>query len=221
LQYRFLSNHEWEYLDRIDVRAIFSRKNGERVAQNLLFTRFIAKYPHKTRKNTHKKDGMILADRKCASVCAKEHAMKKKLMIAAFFSAATILFARGVSDTVTVEGKLVITDSIPTIQGNGKTWVLPPGPFYQLAWENGVKTGDAIKAEGYERECPAELGRPDALAIMPTKAWVNGKEVDLSTVRRPMMGRGLGRGYGVCGGSRDGRDFDCPGRGDGRGRRGR
>ncbi len=145
--------------------------------------------------------------------------MKKTLMIAALVSAATVLFARGVADTVTVEGKLVISDSIPTIQGSGKTWVLPPGPFYQLAWENGVKAGDTIKAEGYTRECPADLGIPDALAIMPTKAWVNGKAIDLSTVRRPMMGRGMGRFGGGCGGPRDGRDLDCPRRGDGRGRR--
>ncbi len=147
--------------------------------------------------------------------------MKKTLMIAVLVSAATVLFARGVADTVTVEGKLVISDSIPTIQGNGKTWILPPGPFYQLAWENGVKAGDTIKAEGIARECPVDTGIPDALAIMPRKAWVNGKEIDLSTVRRPMMGRGMGRFDGGCGGPRDGRDFDCPGNGDGRGRRGR
>lgn len=163
------------------------------------------------------KAGMILAHRKCAFICAKEHTMKKTLMIAVLFSAATILFARGAAEAVTAEGKLVITDSIPTIQGNGKTWVLPPGPFYQLAWENGVKAGDTIKAEGYERECPADFGMPDALTIMPTKAWVNGKEIDLSKVRRPMKGRGMGR----FDGPRDGRDFDCPGKDDGRGRRGR
>ena len=147
--------------------------------------------------------------------------MKKTLMIAVLVSAATVLFARGVADTVTVEGKLVISDSIPTIQGNGKTWVLPPGPFYQLAWENGVKAGDTIKAEGYERECPADFGIPDALTIMPTKAWVNGKEIDLSKVRRPMMGHGVGRLGRGCDGQRDGREFDGPYDADGRGRRGR
>lgn len=144
--------------------------------------------------------------------------MKKTLSIMALLASAAILFAAGAQDTVTVEGKLVIVDSIPTIQGNGKTWILPPGPFYQVAWENGVKAGDSIKAEGFTRECPADFGIKDAVAIMPTKAWVNGKEVDLSTVRRPMMGRGMGRGFGRGDDHREGRDFDGPCGGGERGR---
>lgn len=134
--------------------------------------------------------------------------MKKKLsFIAVLFVAITALFAEGIPETATVEGKLAVTDSIPMIQGNGKTWVLPAGPFYQIAWENGVKVGDAIKAEGLTRACPADFTVKNAVFLMPTKVWVNGKEVDLSTVRRPMMGNGMrngpGNGNGPC---RDGDD---------------
>ncbi|HNY16371.1 MAG TPA: hypothetical protein PK542_03425 [Treponemataceae bacterium] len=153
--------------------------------------------------------------------------MNKKLALSfALLVATAALFAAGAQDTVTAEGKLVVTDSIPMIQGNGKTWVLPAGPFYQLAWENGAKVGDTVKAEGFTRECPADFAIKGAEMLMPTKVWLNGKEIDLSTVRRPMMGFGMGRGNGRgwmddgsgprCGNR--GRDYDSDDQGD-RGRK--
>ena len=138
--------------------------------------------------------------------------MKKKLLlITVLLVAMAALFAGGVSETATVEGKLVVTDSIPMIQGSAQTWVLPAGPFYQLAWENGAKVGDTLKAEGFTRACPADFTVKNAVFLMPTKVWVNGKEIDLSGARHPMMGNGMGKGMG-------GRNGSCRDGGDGRGR---
>lgn len=167
--------------------------------------------------------------------------MKKSLFVLTLaIVTAGSLFAGGVTDTVTVEGKLSVTDATPSIVANGKTWMFPAGPFYQLAWENGVKVGDSIKAEGFEMvpgdrrgpmdrmngkdmmapstdkaaPAPADMSAADAKAapadktaavdvrmFMPTRVWVNGKEIDLSTVRKanrfgPEMGD---YGYGADG----------------------
>lgn len=126
----------------------------------------------------------------------KEIEMKKTLfglmMVAAMV---TGVFAEGSRELVTVEGKLVFTDSVPTIVGADKVWLLPPGPFYQIAYENSIKAGDTIKAEGYERDVPSEVTIKDAKFFMPTKVSVNGKAIDLSTFReRGMMGGRDGRG---------------------------
>lgn len=141
--------------------------------------------------------------------------MKKLLMGFVLVAVvATGVFAAGAQDKVTIEGKLVITDSIPTIVANGKTWIVPAGPFYQVAYENNIKVGDTIKAEGFERKCPEEIAIKDAKMLMPTKVSVNGKELNLTTIKmHPMMGergdkggrggmRGEGR-RGCC----DGDDF--------------
>lgn len=132
------------------------------------------------------------------------------------------LFAAGARDSITVEGKLSVVDAVPSIAANGKNWILPAGPFYRLAWENGVKVGDSIKAEGFavrpqERRDPMrrmggkeskplppdrasprsvdtasddakgssadKIGSVETALFMPTRVWVNGKEIDLSTVR--------------------------------------
>jgi hypothetical protein len=53
-----------------------------------------------------------------------------------------------------------------------------------------------VKAEGFTRECPADFSFKGAEMLMPTKVWLNGKEIDLSTVRRHPMGFGMGPGYG-------------------------
>jgi len=115
---------------------------------------------------------------------AKEFMMKKILAVLCLVLAGVGLFAAGSRDTVTVEGKLAVTDSVPSITANGKTWVLPEGPFYRVAWENGIKIGDTLKVEGFEMECRND--GPDAglnagsVLLMPSKLWVNGKEIDLS-----------------------------------------
>lgn len=120
--------------------------------------------------------------------------MKKKIIAAILvLGAGFSLFAAGSRDTaVTIEGKLVVTKAVPSVVSGDKSWVLPADPFYQIAWENGIKVGDTIKAEGYEMD---DRDAPDNSAgtmFMPTKVWVNGKQIDLSTVRRamrPPMGR--------------------------------
>ena len=133
--------------------------------------------------------------------------MKKTLMILVLAAATvTAVFANGARDTVTVEGKLAFVDSLPTIASGGKTWILPAGPFYQIAYQNNIKAGDTIKAEGFGMECEDEDATiKDAWSLMPTKVSVNGKAIDLTTFE----GRGM---MGGRGGMMNGRDFD-----DGRG----
>lgn len=118
----------------------------------------------------------------------------KKMLSVLVLSAAMVasVFAGGARETVTVEGKLVITDSIPTIVNATGTWVLPGGPFYQLAYLNGIKAGDTVKAEGYEETSPADFTIKNAKFLMPVKVSVNGKEIDLSSLKG--MGRGGMRG---------------------------
>jgi len=139
--------------------------------------------------------------------------MKKQfVMIFVAVVAMTAVFAAGTAESTVAEGKIAIVDSVPVIAGAGKNWVLPPGAFYQVAWENGIKAGDTVKAEGFVRECPADFPVKNATMLMPTRVWVNGKELDLSKVRHPMMrddrdgrggfgrGNGMGRGGRGCGG---------------------
>ncbi len=129
----------------------------------------------------------------------------KKTIIAAF--AALVIgsaaFAAGARDTVSVEGVLAVAEGIPTVQAKDQTWVIPAGPFYQVAWENGIKVGDKLKIEGFSFEGRGECAIENAKMIMPAKVWVNGKELDLSAYadsRGFGMGRGMGRGAG-CGGN--------------------
>lgn len=148
--------------------------------------------------------------------------LKKSLFVIALIAlAGAVVFAAGVPEITTIEGKLAITDNLPTIVSGGKTYVLPPGPFYQIAWTNGVKVGDTIKIEGI---LPSDNGRmgggermlegttlKDAQMIMPSKVWVNGKAIDLSAYEAMGPGGmgGMGRDddddRGPRGGSRGGR----------------
>lgn len=112
--------------------------------------------------------------------------MKKTLIAFVFGLVATAgMFAAGGRDAVTtIEGKLAVTDSVLTVVKGDNAWVLPFGVSYQIAWENNIKAGDSIKAEGYERTSPRNSEIENAIFFAPTKVWVNGKEVDLSTVGR-------------------------------------
>ncbi len=146
--------------------------------------------------------------------------MKKTLMILVLVAATvTAVFANGARDAVTVEGKLAFTDSLPTITSGGKTWILPAGPFYQIAYENNIKAGDTIKAEGFGRECDADdVTIKGAWMLMPSKVTVNGKAIDLTTFEgRGMMG-GRGGMMGGQGNNDSGRGGMMGGRGmkDGR-----
>lgn len=159
--------------------------------------------------------GMIIADIIRDTIhIVKELRMKKTVfLLLTAFVAASGLFAAGSVDQVAVEGKLAITDSIPQIVTNGKAYLFPEGPFYQLAWENNVKIGDTIKAEGVARDCPPDFAVKNALMLMPSKVWVNGKEINLSTVRRHFGMKGKAEGpHGERGKCVPG---DAPDNGDG------
>lgn len=124
--------------------------------------------------------------------------MKKILMsLVLFTSLAAGVFAAGAKDSVTVEGKLAFTDSLPTIVSGGKTWVLPIGPFYQVAYENNIKANDTLKVEGYDAECPADFLIKNARMLFPSKVSVNGKALDLSKYEDSY---GMGGGPGMMGG---------------------
>ncbi len=131
--------------------------------------------------------------------------MKKTLTLCGMILVAAVAFANGARDSRTVEGKLVIADSVPTVTNGKESWALPPGPFFQVAWENGLKAGDTIKIEGFVFDGPRADGDGDAdktMMIMPTKVWANGKELDLSNVERG----GRGPGFGDCRGPDNRRD---------------
>lgn len=147
--------------------------------------------------------------------------MKKTGIIAlALLASATFAFASGSRETVTVEGKLAVTDSVPTVTSGGKTYELPVGPFYRIAWEKSIKIGDTVKIEGTAVENP---GRPapaaasgtsssataadaDRTVLMPSKLWVNGKEIDLAAYDMGPGGMGMGR---MGGGRMAGDCEDC------------
>ena len=75
--------------------------------------------------------------------------MKKLTALVILLTAVTAgTFAAGARDSATVEGKLAMTGSVPTIVSGKDVYLLPSGPFYQLAWVNGIKVGDTIKVEG-------------------------------------------------------------------------
>ncbi len=138
--------------------------------------------------------------------------MKKIVAIAGMIALAAVVFANGARETKTVEGKLAIVDSIPTITVGAESWALPPGPFYQVAWENGLKDGDTLKVEGFVFDGPRD--DDEKPMIMPTKAWANGKALDLSNanMRGPGSRRDRRDWNGRCDrGDRGGRG-DCSNR---------
>lgn len=146
-------------------------------------------------------------------------------------------FAAGARDSATVEGKLVMAGNVPTVVSGGTSYLLPAGPFYELAWRNGIKAGDTLKIEGLVGDALTDAEAKDnglpagAKPIAPTKVWVNGKELSLSdlSMGRRAGGRGFGpgacygfsddddRGYGMRGG-RGSAQGNAPGAGRGAGR---
>ncbi|ULQ60513.1 hypothetical protein K7I13_04215 [Brucepastera parasyntrophica] len=72
------------------------------------------------------------------------------------------MFAAGARDSSTFEGKLAVTDAQPYITtAKGETLYLPAPAFYQLAWENSIKVGDTIKAEGFQRKFQTPDGKEE------------------------------------------------------------
>jgi hypothetical protein len=154
---------------------------------------------------------------------SKEFCMKKSVIaIALAIFAAAGTFAAGNRDSViTVEGTIAVTKGVPSVVSGSKTYDLPAAHFYQIAWENGIKVGDKVKLEGYERTVRGDTTGQNPM-FMPTKVWLNGKELDLSNVRTPMMNgagpqNGMGPGNGK--GAQD-TDDRGPSNDDARGRRG-
>ncbi len=150
--------------------------------------------------------------------------MKKLTALVVLLAAVTAgTFAAGARDSATVEGKLALTGSVPTIVSGKDVYLLPVGPFYQLAWQNGIKVGDTIKVEGYvgtaigadeakDSDLPAE-----AKPVMPSKVWVNGKALSLDNLGfGPRGGTGRGFGGGYCFDGDDDRGYG-PGMMGGRG----
>ena len=131
---------------------------------------------------------MVFAGVIVCTIRAKEFYMKK-IVVGLIMSVVLAggLFAAGAQDSVTVEGKLVVKEGVPTITENGKTWVIPSGPFYRVAWENGLKTGDTLKVDGFDKGTQVECEIEGASLLVPSKVWVNGKELDVSAT--------AGRGY--------------------------
>jgi len=135
-------------------------------------------------------------------------------------------------EPITVEGTLAFRDSVPVISTKDGDWILPPGPFYQLAYQNNLKEGATIKAEGFAAPCPPareddksakQLESAKGVLVF-TKLAANGKELDLSALGGfgrggpgPMMGRGWGDDDDEPRGRRGderrprrGRGGDCP-----------
>jgi|GEM_PF-1848160 len=135
-------------------------------------------------------------------------------------------------EPITVEGTLAFRDSVPVISTKDGDWILPPGPFYQLAYQNNLKEGATIKAEGFAAQCPPareddksakQLESAKGVLVF-TKLAANGKELDLSALGGfgrggpgPMMGRGWGDDDDEPRGRRGderrprrGRGGDCP-----------
>lgn len=130
------------------------------------------------------------------------------------------LYANGRGDLTTIEGKLTIHESLPAVETKNGLWLLPPGPFYRIAWENGVSTGDTLVVRGFTDTDGRFNEEGFAGHIMPVEVSVNGK--DIAIERAGFFGRlGFGRGgYGRGGYGRG----DCGSYGgwhyrdDGRGR---
>ncbi len=105
--------------------------------------------------------------------------------------------ARPTATEVEVTGVLALVDSIPVLRAADAVWALPAGPFYRIAWENGVKEGDTISVKGFgyaiTEDCPLEgvTGMLD-----PANLTVNGKVIDLADIapRGQRGSRGGGQG---------------------------
>lgn len=142
--------------------------------------------------------------------------MKKITALFVLLAAVTAgTFAAGARDSAIVEGKLVMAGNVPTVVSGKDTYLLPAGPFYELAWQNGIKVGDTIKVDGLVGEALTAAEAEDASLpvgakpVAPTKVWVNGKELSLDNLGFGSRGA-YGRGNGFA-------DADAYGRGRGRG----
>ncbi len=152
--------------------------------------------------------------------------MRNKRMMASAVLAliAMAAFAGGTRDTVTVEGVITMVDSRPAVVSGDTTRFLPAGPFYRAAWENGIKAGDTVKIEGFERVLSDDGS--ETRVVMPNRVWFKGSEVSLPNAGRDGPGACFGPGKDGSGGKRRGSGMQgaCADggtrRGDGTGRQG-
>ncbi len=129
------------------------------------------------------------------------------------------LYANGRGELTTVEGVLAVRESVPFVKAEDGEWLLPPGPFYRVAWEEGISVGDKLVVRGYVDTDPRFA--PEGLSgrIMPVSATVNGKELEFSDSFGPgprWNGRGSrlgwnGRGGNACGEPFGGHRYGGPG----------
>jgi hypothetical protein len=96
----------------------------------------------------------------------------------------------------TIEGKLVFVDKYPAIQAKDKTYMLHLPQFFFNAYNDGIKEGATVKAEGYV--LPTVPGQ-DKPYFQATKAVINGKTYELDT-QAWGGGHMMGGGYGQMGG---------------------
>ncbi len=129
-----------------------------------------------------------------------------------------LAFATTGTGNLAVSGKLLIEDSLPLIQEDGKTWHLPPGLFSRFALEHSIRAGDNLKIEGLAQEncSPTRFGnRSDSVSILiPQKIWVNGREIDVSAFSQKNMKGGLGQAVVPSGRAGRGRFSDNMGPGN-------
>lgn len=120
--------------------------------------------------------------------------MKKILVMLVVMGVSLVgLYANGRGELTTVEGKLVIQDSLPAIESADGTWMLPPGPFYRFAWEYGVSDGDSLVVHGFTDRDARFIPENFSGRIMPVEVSVNGKDLDIDDSER-FGRRGVGPG---------------------------
>lgn len=132
--------------------------------------------------------------------------MKKIVVLLAFLVVLLAgVYANGRGEMTTVEGTLAVRDSLPVVETADGVWLLPPGAFYRIAWENKISVGDRVVIRGYT-DSDRRIDSDDFTGrIMPVSVTVNGRELDISGTVRPGLRRG-GRGdYGDWCGSFEGR----------------
>lgn len=100
----------------------------------------------------------------------------------------------------TIEGKLVFIDKYPAVQAKDKTYLIHMPQFFFNAYNDGIKEGATVKADGYV--LPALPGQ-DKPYFQVTKAVINGKTYDL-TANQAWGGRGMMGGHAPMMGGRGG-----------------
>ena len=151
--------------------------------------------------------------------------MKKIVVVLTVLAVlASGLYANGRGELTTVEGVLAVRESVPFVKAEDGEWLLPPGQFYRVAWEEGISVGDKLVVRGYVHTDPRFAPEGFSGRVMPVSATVNGKELEFGDSFGPgrrWNGRGSrlhwnGRGENDCGGPFGGYRFGGSDRFDGR-----